>query len=178
MAWWKRRKKRQRLIVYLIITALIVLSAPTVIRKATGTLPKTAELYFLSQDVGYITGQAFPIELRVKTGDTSINAMGFRLTFDPAKLEVQRMTTDKSFCTLFTENSFDNQRGIISLACGRPTPGFTGDSVAVKITFRAKVAGNTTLSVNQESALLLANDGKGSNISKETPSITLNILQF
>jgi hypothetical protein len=178
LAWWKSRRKRQRLVAYMLIIALVTLSAPTVIRKATGVLPRTAQMYFLEVGPTYITGQSFPIELRVRTGEMPINAMGFTITFDPSKLEVQRMTTDKSFCTLFTDNIFDNQRGTITLSCGRPTPGFTGDSLATKITFRAKTPGTTTIAVDESSSLLLANDGKGSNISKEAPKLNLTIQQF
>lgn len=178
LAWWKSRRKRQRLGVYAIITALVVLSAPSVIQRATGTLPRTAELYFIESDKSYITGQTFPVELRVRTGETAINSMGFVITFDPSRIEVQRMTTDQSFCTLFTENIFDNQRGLIKVSCGRPTPGFTGDSLAVRVTFRAKLPGILNLEIDQSSTLLLANDGKGSNISKESPTLKLNIQQF
>ncbi|CAN5130480.1 hypothetical protein BH11PAT4_BH11PAT4_1290 [soil metagenome] len=178
LSWWKQRRKRHRLAVYVLIIALVTLSAPTVIRKASGVLPRTAEFYFLEPGITYITGQTFAVELRVRTGEMPINAMGFTIDFDPTKLEVQRMTTDKSFCTLFTDNIFDNQRGTITVSCGRPTPGFSGDSIATKVTFRAKVPGITTISVDESSSLLLANDGKGSNISKEAPKLNLTIQQF
>jgi hypothetical protein len=178
LTWWKNLRKRHKLVAYLIITGLVVLSGPTVIQRATGVLPRTAEFYFLEAPRTYITGQNFPVELRVRTGDTAINSMGFVLEYDVSKLEVQRMTTDTSFCTLFTDNIFDNQRGTVKVSCGKPTPGFTGDSLAVRVTFRAKTAGNVSLKINQASSLLLANDGKGSNISKESPELRLYIQQF
>lgn len=170
LAWWKSRRKRQRLLVYLLITALVVLSAPSVIQKATGTLPRTAELYFLDASTSFITGQTFPVELRVRTGETAINSMGFVITFDPSRLEVQRMTTDQSFCTLFTDNIFDNQRGLVKVSCGKPNPGFTGDSLATRVTFRAKVPGTVTLKLDESSTLLLANDGKEVTLVRKVPS--------
>lgn len=178
LSWWKHLRKKHRLVIYLLIVALVTLSAPSVIRRATGVLPRTAEFYFLDTGTSLITGQSFPVELRVRTGEMPINAMGFTMKFDPNRIEVQRMTTDKSFCTLFTDNIFDNQRGTVTVSCGRPTPGFTGDSIATRVTFRAKVPGIATISIDESSSLLLANDGKGSNISKETPKLTLSIQQF
>ncbi len=163
------------------IVALIVvvsLAVPGIIRETSSGNLKEAELYFLSNATPYVIGQSFPVELRVKTDGTPINAMGFTLVYNPLYLEVISMTTEKSFCTHYLSNYFDNQKGIIRVYCGSKQPGLLGDSLAVRLTMRARIPGTPAVVADPDTVELLANNGKGSNIVKESPKLNLTIQQL
>lgn len=178
---WRRWQKldnpsRGRIIAF---TALaLILIVPATIREVQRTHLKPAELYFVEPFTQYVAGQSFPVELRVRTNGTAINAIGFTLVFNPAYLEVENMTTDKSFCTLYTENSFSNDKGTVRLSCGTPRPGFQGDSLAVRLTMRARIAGSSAVLLDPSKTMILANDGKGSNIVESVPKLMLSVQQL
>jgi hypothetical protein len=104
--------------------------------------------------------------------------MGFNLVYNPLYLEVIAMTTEKSFCTFYLDNSFNNQKGMVKVSCGMPNPGFLGDALAVRLTVRGRTPGTPAIMADPASVKLLANDGKGSNIVTSTPQILLNIKQL
>jgi len=162
------------LTLFLIVGAL---SIPGFVRETASSQIHQAELYFLDAPTVAI-GQDFPVELRIKTNGTNINAMGFTIIYNPLYLQVTSMTTDNSFCTFYLDNSYDNQKGQVKLSCGAPNPGFRGDSLAVHLTMRGSIAGNPSVIVDPTTTLLLANDAKGSNIVKSSPKLSLNIQQL
>lgn len=176
--WWRRQSVAQRGRMFGLAAVIVILLVPATLREFTGATLKPAEFYFVQPMSQYVAGQSFPLELRVRTHGTPINAIGFTLIFNPAYLEVESMTTDRSFCTLYTENNFSNDRGMVKLSCGTPRPGFQGDSLAVRLQLRARTAGSTAVLVDPASALILANDGKGSSIVKNVPKVTLNVQQL
>lgn len=163
-----------------IVAAIVFVSlaVPGIIRETRSSNLKEAELYFLPSITPYVIGQSFPVELRVKTDGTPINAMGFTLVYNPLYLEVMSMTTEKSFCTHYLDNYFDNQKGTIKVYCGSQQPGFLGDSLAVRLTMRARIPGTPAVVADPDTIELLANDGKGSNIIKDSPKLTLTIQQL
>lgn len=173
---YKRQPKRRKLAFWLFII-IILIAIPAGVDRINHE-PGTADFYYLQVQDYIAVGRAFKVELHVRTGGEAINAVGAHLKFNPFYLEVASMTTDKSFCTFYTENTFDNQTGEISLSCGTPNPGFQGDSMVVSLMMRAKFPGNATITPDPEYTQILANDGKGSNIMKELPELKLYINQI
>jgi hypothetical protein len=136
-----------------------------------------ASFYWIGGNTNYVSGEEIPLELRMRTDGTATNAVQALLNFDPDQIEIIKMTTDKSFCTFFTENSFNNDRGTIKMACGKPNPGFEGDSLVVGLRVRAKVVGDLQIRLDKEVSKILANDGRGSTISGNIPDpLTLSIV--
>ena len=174
--YWKSLSHEIKILGTALLVLLIIFLGPAAVNQGIGSRNRSAEFYFSGLGQTVAVGQSFPIELRVRTAGTAINAMGFHLHLNPAYLEITNMTTDKSFCTLYAENSFNALTGEVKLSCGAPQPGFQGDSLAVRITVRAKYAGSTPITLTDTN--LLANDGKGSNIEKQTPSASVLIQQF
>ena len=121
-----------------------------------------------------VPGEEFTVEVYVSTAGRAINAVGLDLTFDPTLLEMVRMSTATSFCSFYTENSFDTITGEVHLSCGTPSPGFQGESTLAVLTMRSKRRGSGEIRL-APGALVLANDGKGTNILKDPASVHQNI---
>jgi len=174
---WKHIPLRWKSGALSIIVIAGILSLPGFVQESSFARLHQADLYFL--DVPSVAvGQVFTVELRVKTNGTQINAIGFTLLYNPNYLQIMNMTTENSFCTYYLDNTFDNQSGTVKLSCGLPKPGFLGDSLAVRLSVRALTPGDPAILADPKSVLVLANDGKGSNIVKSSPKLTLHIQQL
>ena len=172
-----RRLPPNRLIGILVIAGILILVPGWLSYRTFVARSGTARLYFSTPYTQVQPNQDFTIDLRVDTGGHAVNAVQSALTLDPTRLQIVNMTTDRSFCTLYTENSFDANRGTVDIACGTPHPGFAGDSLVVSLTLRAKMAGDATIGVEPSSALVLADDGKGTNLLGSAPSYLLSVKQ-
>lgn len=175
---FRKTKPIYRLIFFIILFLIFILIIPAVLKYASGPgKPGDAKFYFTATNSTISVGQNFNVELRIKTGRNAINAAGTTIKYPNKYLEVVKMTTDQSFCTFYTENAFDNNRGEINLSCGTPNPGFVGDTPFVKLTMRAKNFGNIKLELSKDSSIL-ANDGEGTELSNSHPALELKINQL
>lgn len=119
-------------------------------------------------------GKKFTVSINLDTKGNAVNAVQSYLIFDPNVLEVVTTDTEKSFCKFYPENNYDNAKGIIKLSCGSPYPGFRGTDTLEKIEFLPKAIQTTTISLTP-SSMVLANDGKGTNLLKVLPSKEIKI---
>ncbi len=161
-------KRRPRVFFSSLALIIMLLAFPTLLGQGIG-LDRSAEFYFIPPPQEYIAGEDFDFEVRLKTGGAEVNAMGLHLKFNPIYLQILNVTTDKSFCVFYTENSYSNTAGLIRISCGAPSPGFRGDSIAVRVKARTVIPGRAEIRVDDEVSQILANDGKGSNIMKSVP---------
>jgi len=139
----------------------------------TGTLlplsltVKKGTMYF--EGASRVTiGQPFVMRVMIDTNNQNVNATGVYIRFDPERLLVNDINTLNSFCQFYPEKKFDNQMGIVSLACGAPHPGIKGKNQLIEINITPLIGGSTTLRVTKDSKLLLS-DGKGTNILDDYP---------
>lgn len=174
---YKRQPRQTKALFWVIVGAIALLSVPSIIRQNQVSQLHQARLYFSQPPSGLTPGLIFPVEVRVQTTGTAINAVSSFVEFNPAELEVINMTTENSFCTFYLDNSFDNIKGTVTVSCGVPNPGFVGDSTVVHINMRAKVAGSATVKLGPGSQVL-ANDGRGSNVTQDITNLTLDIKQL
>lgn len=146
--------------------------------------PQIAGIFHFQHKPGYLqlitpdaitANNPFELEIKVNTNKQRVNAVGINLNFDPLKLQILDLDSSQSFCQFYPEKKFDNQSGFVKLACGAPHPGFIGEDTALVIRFMPLTVGQTTISTNKHSQILL-NDGKGTNVLSQYPSKTLNIL--
>lgn len=175
---YQRQPARTKAVVWVAILGLLVLLVPQAIRQRQISQLSEARVYFATPQSSVIPGEPFPVEIRVQTDGTPINAVSAVVRYAPNTLEVVHMTTEKSFCTFYLDNRFDNIKGEVVVSCGVANPGFQGDSVVVRLTMRAKAVGTTTITLDQKESQVLANDGKGTNITDELPSLPLTIKQL
>jgi hypothetical protein len=122
-----------------------------------------------------LVNQPFKLTLEMDTQNQNVNAAGVYLIFEASKLRVLNIDTADSFCQFYPEKRFDNNLGMVSLACGSPHPGFSGKNNLVTLELMPLVLGKTQVSIDPKSQLLLSN-GKGTNILTDFPKISLIIL--
>ncbi|MCK4554534.1 hypothetical protein KAU19_06290, partial [Candidatus Parcubacteria bacterium] len=123
-----------------------------------------ASLYLAPSSGSYTIGNTFSIDVRVNTGEASVNAAQGSLVFSADKLEVISISKTGSIFNLWTaEPSFSNSSGAINFAGGAPSPGYNGTAgKIITVVFKAKLVGD--VAINFSSGAVLANDGKGTNI--------------
>lgn len=119
-------------------------------------------------------GKKFTLSVIVDSQGNFINAVQSYLTFDPKVLEITSAKTEQSFCKFYPENNYSNEKGTVRLACGAPYPGFKGTNTVQSIEFLTKAIKTTDIKSTPDS-MVLANDGKGTNLLKEYNSITVKI---
>lgn len=119
-------------------------------------------------------GKEFDAVVEIDTNGYFVNAIQAHLVYDNRAVQVQSMNTNDSFCKFYIENSFDNDKGKINLSCGSPYPGFRGKNNVLKIRFLTKAIKSTEIRITDDS-LILANDGKGTNLLKEYPNAEVKI---
>ena len=173
---WKERKRTWTLFSF---AALIILVLPPLHR--TGHFPGIeygdSEIKLVTNEEKIYVGQSFVVKAQLSAPNMNINAAQIRLEYNPHFLEIIKMTTEKSFCSFYAENNFDNNKGVVNLACGTPNPGFRGDSTLLELTFRSRLVGDQSIKFTPGEANILANDGKGTNILKKTDDLNINIVQ-
>ncbi|MEX0931688.1 MAG: Ig-like domain-containing protein [Candidatus Paceibacterota bacterium] len=111
----------------------------------------------------YTAGSTFTVRVLVNTDGQAINAAEGEITFNPSELSVVAVSQAGSIFNLWTvEPTYSNGAGTISFGGGSPK-GYTGSSgTVITITFRALK--ETSATVRFSSGLILAADGKGTNI--------------
>lgn len=124
----------------------------------------------------YIQGDIFNFKIELKDLNEPINTVQADISFDPNLLEVVDVSTAESFATIFVQKEIDNKQGYIRLTGGIPNPGFFEKSaIFSSIIFKAKSPGVAEVNF-LPSSMVLANDGKGTNILKDLASASYLIL--
>lgn len=127
-------------------------------------IAQAASLYFSPSSGSYVVGNTVSVGLFVSSADQALNAASGVITFPQDKLEVASLAKSGSIFSLWVqEPSFSNSAGTVNFEGITLNPGFTGaGGKLITINFRVKTAGTALL--NFSSGLVLANDGKGTNI--------------
>lgn len=137
----------------------LVLSSPPQIANNLVSL-------FISPPAGvFFIDKNFTVALNLKA-KSSINAAEAALTFNPETVEVVSIAKENSIFSLWLkEPAFSNVSGSVEFA-GLAPNGYQGIGKLFTITFKPKKAGSTALAFSRAS--VLANDGAGTEILKET----------
>ena len=133
------------------------------INLAKPALASGASLYLSPPSGTYTVGTTFSVKIKVNSNGQAINAAEGTLIFNPAEVEVIKISkSDSIFGFWTTEPSFSNSLGNIVFGGGTPD-NFTGSSgTIIAITFNAKAVASAQ--VNFSSGSVLAADGKGTNV--------------
>ncbi len=112
-------------------------------------------------------GESFPMEINLNDLQTTINAFQADLRFDPTIVEAVEITTKDSFATISVQKEINNELGYIRFSGGLPNPGHKGPEAYVgTVYFKGKSPGVTDVKF-LPSSMVLANDGKGTNVLKD-----------
>lgn len=144
---------------------------------ALGFPPTAATVSFVIPSSNtYRLGEIFPLKLEVSGVVTPINAIQSDISYDPQKLEIVNISTQNSFASIFIQKEINNTVGYARLTGGLPNPGFSGSMGTFgTVYFRGKAPGVTSVKF-LPTTMVLANDGKGSNVLKNFGAISYLIL--
>lgn len=137
--------------------------------------PKTAS--FIIPSTGqFRVGEIFPMKLEIQNVENSINTIQADISFDSNQVEVVDISTTDSFANVFVQKEINNQGGWARLTGGLPNPGFHENRGTFgTVYFQAKTPGLIKIEFLSTS-MVLANDGRGTNILKDFPSVSYVIL--
>lgn len=137
--------------------------------------PKTASLVI--PDKGqYRLGEIFPMKIELVGMKVPINTIQTDFKFDPHRLELVEISTKNSFANIFIQKEINNEIGYARLTGGLPNPGYFSDrGVFGMAFFKGKVPGLVEIEF-LPSSMILANDGRGTNVLKDLASASYLIL--
>ena len=147
-----------------------------VVKKAPGTIYNSIIKFEPDNDVIDLTTEQH-IAVKVATGGEAINVVKAVINFDPAKVLVTDIVTTNSFCLpgLFAEKKIDNQMGVVTITCGLPTPGFTGEEGTVaELLVQPLATGEFNLNFATDTQVI-ANDGLGTNVLRQSYSAQFRV---
>lgn len=166
----------------LVIIALSILSfgmvyAESRILESLGLGFTKKTVTFSIEDKGkYRLGEIFPMKIDIAGVEKPVNAVQADLSFNPDQLEVVDISTIESFASVFIQKELNNEAGYARLTGGLPNPGFFSDHGTFgTVLFRGNQPGLAQIKFLPTS-MVLANDGKGTNILKEFATVSYLIL--
>jgi hypothetical protein len=137
--------------------------------------PKTVS-FVIPAKGQYRLEEIFPMKIEIAGIKTPINAVQADLSFNPQKLEVVDISTKDSFANIFIQKEINNEVGFARLTGGLPAPGFFADKgVFGTVFFKGKSPGVVKIEF-APSSMVLANDGRGTNVLKELAAVSYLIL--
>ena len=116
-----------------------------------------------------ILGSVFDVNVVLNTGGISANTIEVELEFPPDKIQIANPSLGKSIVQIWASPPiFSNREGRIYFVGGIPTPGInTSAGIVQSFTFRVVAPGEAKISFGKNTSVL-ANDGLGTEILKQT----------
>jgi hypothetical protein len=128
--------------------------------------PRTVA-FTIPSKASYRLEEIFPMKIEITGLKVPVNAIQVDIGFDAQRLEAVDISTKDSFATIFIQKEINNKIGYARLSGGLPNPGFSGQSgVFGTIYFKGKGSGMAKVEF-LPSSLVLANNGRGSNVLRE-----------
>lgn len=124
----------------------------------------------------HLREEIFSMPIEIVGIEKPINVVQADLTFDPTILEVVDIDTEGSFASIIVQKDWSNEMGYARLAAGLPNPGFNEQVGHFgTVYFRGKNQGIAEVKF-MNTSLVLANNGRGSNVLKDLSSTSFVIL--
>lgn len=126
-----------------------------------------AVFYFSPPSGSFTEGTNFVVSLKIDSEGEAINAAEGRVQFPKALLEVSKVEfTDSIFNFWVDEPAFSNEEGTLKFLGGTNAAVAGAALQTFRIVFRAKAAGQATLSLTD--AAITLGDGSGTNVLRES----------
>jgi len=165
------------LILVFSILSLFFIFGESLLLKRLGfpATPKTVFFVIPAKGQFYV-GDVFPMKIDIVGIKTPINAVQADISFDATKVEVVDFSNAESFANIFLQKEINNELGYARLSGGLPNPGFGEEhGFFGTVYFKGKAPGAVKVEF-LPSSLVLANDGRGTNVLKEIAPATYLIL--
>jgi uncharacterized protein YkwD len=121
---------------------------------------------FLSQD-------KIKVSIIVESEDQYINTIMAKLEYRTDELELIEVNNNNSKFSIFLQSK-DDENGKINLIALQPFPGVKGNSNIIDLSFKPLKKGKTEIKILKDSKVL-ANDGYGTNVLKESNGLIIEI---
>jgi hypothetical protein len=135
------------------------------------SVPKTAT-FETSDRQQFKVGDTIPMKIEVKNVKTAVNAVRADIKFDNNFVEVVDISTSGSFATIFVDKKIDNPIGFASISGGLPYPGAQGDNLFFAVVYLHALQAGAIKIEYLPSSMVLANDGRGTNILGELKPVS------
>lgn len=119
------------------------------------------------------SGKFIFLDLVVDPNNDEINTVSANISFPASKLSLEQVSKENTFCLFFVEEKIDNENGHAKFSCLKPYPGTDTISNVISLVFKEKESGEADIVIGD--SLVLANDGYGTNVLKETRGQTIFI---
>lgn len=113
-------------------------------------------LYFTPSSGSYPVGSTLKISVRVDTGGEAVNAVSAYFSYPTDLLDYSWISETGSFMTIWAEKQSGG--GVVKLAGGLPTPGFSGRGLVATIGFKVKKTDQVNLTFISGSHVLRDSD--------------------
>ncbi|HUW24705.1 MAG TPA: cohesin domain-containing protein [Patescibacteria group bacterium] len=158
-----------------LVCFLVVLGEYKLLFQQIILVPRTAS-FVIPSKASYRLEEIFPMKMGIANLKVPINAVQADIGFDSQRLELVDISTEGSFATIFIQKEINNRIGYARLSGGLPNPGFSDKSgIFGTIYFKGKSPGLARVEF-LPSSLVLANNGRGSNVLSEFGAVHYLIL--
>lgn len=180
---WRIHSFRSVIINSLIILALSIAAIGLVWLETKGlqaagivSFRKKTVSFTIPDRLQYRLGEVFPMKLELTGVEEPVNVIQADLNFNPQNLEVAMIDTSGSLANVFIQKEMNNEVGYVRLTGGLPSPGFKGErGLFGTVFFKGKQPGLAKVEYLPTS-MVLANDGRGTNVMKNLSAVTYLIL--
>lgn len=101
----------------------------------------------------------------IDTGSESINAIELHIRYNAQQLKVKEIDTAKSVCKNIITAQIDDVKGMVTVECIIPNPGFSGNAAEVaSMIVEPQKEGELTMAFDMDQTQVLANDGLATNV--------------
>jgi len=107
------------------------------------------------------------LSIIVDPGEQSINTVSTVLRYPQEKLNLLTIDNANSHFSLFLEEEINQEEGLVIITCLQPFPGIKEKANLVNLIFQPLETGEIEIEFLEDS-IVLANDGYGTNVLKET----------
>jgi hypothetical protein len=159
-----------------VFSAILVYGEISLLDRLGVSLAKKTVEFVIPNEGQYRLGEIFPMKIEIIGVAKPINAVQADIGFNPDQLEVVDISTSDSFANIFIQKEINNKGGYARLTGGLPSPGWFSDRGTFgTVLFKGKAPGLAQVKF-LPSSMVLANDGKGTNVIKKLAESTYLIL--
>jgi hypothetical protein len=152
------------ILIFTIVSFSIVYAEAKLLARVNAQINNRTASFTIPGNMTYKIGETFPFSIDIEGIRTAINTVQVDISFDPEVLEAVNISTHNSFAKVFIEREIYNDIGFVRLTGGLPNPGYKQEKGSFgTIYFRGKSPGITEIQFLPTS-VILANDGRGTNV--------------
>lgn len=142
-----------------------------------GGIAEAANLRLTPAVGSFILGSTFDVSVIMNTDNAPVNTIEVELNFPADKLQIANPSLGRSIVQIWASPpTFSNREGRIYFIGGIPSPGInTSEGVVQSFTFRVVAPGAAKISFGKNTSVL-ANDGFGTNVLKQTSPAEFKLL--